>query len=307
MSYNSPPLFAESFYFTFKTTMQRRNFVRSFLMSAAGLSTATNLFASPQKNPLGAQLWNLREYLKKDLVVSLSKLAKLGYNQIELFGYDGSYWGKKPKEFSKICNDLGLNIISAHFETGRHDNANGTLLNGWSKAIDDSAEMNIKYMLCAWLYKEERKSLDLYKELADMLNKAGDACHKASIQFGYHGHNFEFPPIDNIVPYEFILQNTDKNLVRMEADLFWITKAGVDPVDLFKKYPGRFPLWHVKDMERGSEQFAEVGYGIINFDRIFAERKTAGLEHWFVEQDQTSREPYESLAMSRDFVIKKNW
>ncbi len=200
-----------------------------------------------------------------------------------------------------------MKIISSHYETGRHDNANGTLLNGWSKAIDDAAEMNIKYMICAWLYKEERVSMDLYKELATMLNKAGEACSKSKIQFGYHSHNFEFPPIDGIIPYDFILQNTDKNLVKMEADLFWITKAGVDPVDYFKKHPGRFPLWHVKDMERGSEQFAEVGYGIINFDRIFAERQTAGLEHWFVEQDQTSREPFTSLAMSRDYILKKKY
>jgi sugar phosphate isomerase/epimerase len=287
--------------------MKRRNFVRSVCVSAAGLSIAPQLFASPERKALGVQLWNIREYLKKDLTGSLAKLSKLGYNQLELFGYDGTYWGKSPKEFSSICNDLGLTIISSHYETGRHDNANGTLLNGWSKAIDDAAAMNIKYMICAWLYKEERTSIDLYKTLTDMLNKAGEACSKSAIQLGYHSHNFEFPPIDGIVPYDLILERTDKNLVKMEADLFWITKAGVDPVGYFKKHPGRFPLWHVKDMERGSEQFAEVGYGIMNFDRIFAEQKTAGLKHWFVEQDQTSREPFESLAMSRDYILKKNY
>jgi sugar phosphate isomerase/epimerase len=287
--------------------MQRRNFVRSIFFSAAGAGLAPGVFASPNKSALGVQLWTIREYLKKDLQGSLVRLAKLGYNEIELFGYDGTYWGKSPKEFSKICNDLGLTIISSHYETGRHDNANGTLLNGWAKAIDDAAEMNIKYMICAWLDKEERVSIDLYKSLADMFNKAGEACSKSKIQFGYHGHNFEFPPIDGIVPYDLILQNTDKELVKMEADLFWIMKAGVDPVSYFIKYPGRFPLWHVKDMERGSEQFAEVGHGIINFDRIFAARKTAGLEHWFVEQDQTSREPFESLALSRDYILKKKY
>ncbi len=127
--------------------MKRRNFVRSVCLSAAGLSIAPQLFASPEKKALGVQLWNIREYLKKDLTGSLAKLSKLGYNQLELFGYDGTYWGKSPKEFSRICNDLGLTIISSHYETGRHDNANGTLLNGWSKAIDDAAAMNIKYMI----------------------------------------------------------------------------------------------------------------------------------------------------------------
>ena len=287
--------------------MQRRTFVKVLAASATTVSIAPSLFSTPQKSALGAQLWTIREYLKKDLIGSLTKLAKLGYTEIELFGYDGTYWGKSPKEFSKICKDLGLTIVSAHFETGRIDKAKGTLVNGWEKAVEDTALMNIPYMICAWLFKEERTSIDLYKSLADMLNHAGQACQKANIQFGYHSHNFEFPPIDGIVPYDLILENTDKDLVKMEADLFWITKAGIDPVVYFKKHPGRFPLWHVKDMEKGSEQFAEVGHGIINFDRIFAERTTAGLKHWFVEQDQTSREPFESLAMSRDYILKKKY
>lgn len=287
--------------------MERRNFVKSLLLGAAGISIAPDLLAVPQQKALGVQLWNIREYLKKDLTGSLAKLAKLGYNQLEIFGYDGTYWGKTPKEFSKICNDLGLTIISAHFETGRIDKAKGTLWYGWDKAVEDAAQMNIKYMVCAWLFKEERTSIDLYKELADKLNKAGEACRQSNIQFGYHSHNFEFPPIDGLVPYDLILQRTDKELVKMEADLFWFTKAGIDPVVYFKKYPGRFPLWHVKDMERGSEQFAEVGHGIINFDQIFAAREVAGLKYWFVEQDQTSREPFESLAMSRDYILKKNY
>ncbi|MDO1450969.1 sugar phosphate isomerase/epimerase [Rhodocytophaga aerolata] len=287
--------------------MQRRTFVKSLIMSASTMHLASTMSATPQNKPLGAQLWTIREYLKKDLTGSLAKLAKLGYNELELFGYDGTYWGKTPKEFSKICSDLGLKIISAHYETGRIDKAKGSLKYGWDKAVEDAAMMNIPYMICAWLFKEERTSLDMYKELIEMLNKSGEACRKVNIQFGYHGHNFEFPPIDGVVPYDMILQQTDKEHLIMEADLFWITKAGVDPVAYFKKYPGRFPLWHVKDMERGSEQFAEVGHGIINFDRIFAERTTAGLKHWFVEQDQTSREPFESLAMSRDYIMKKNY
>jgi len=287
--------------------LQRRNFVKSLAVSAASTIIDKSVFAAAVKKPLGVQLWTIREYLKKDLTGSLAKLAKLGFTEIELFDYDGTYWGKSPKEFNKICNGLGLTAISSHYFTGRTSNAKGSLKNGWDKAVEDAAAMNIKYMLCAWLYKEERKSLDQYKEFAEMLNKAGETCSKANIQFGYHGHNFEFPPLDGVVPYDYLLENTHKDHVKMEADLFWITKAGVDPVDYFNRYPGRFPLWHVKDMERGSEQFAEVGHGVINFDRIFAARKVAGLEHWFIEQDQTSREPFVSLAMSRDYVLSKKY
>ena len=290
------------------TFMERRNFLKSATLAAAGFALSPTTFGSQIKRPLGVQVWTIREYLKKDLKGSLAKLAKLGYNEIEVFDYDGTYWGKSPIEFNKMCRDLGLKIVSSHYMTGRHDpKAKGSLINGWDKAIDDAALMDVKYMVCAWLYKEERVSIDLYKELAGMLNKAGEACSKSNIQLGYHSHNFEFPPIDGIVPYDLLLQETDKDLVKMEADLFWITKAGVDPVAYFNKYPGRFPLWHVKDMERGSEQFREVGYGVIDFDRIFAAREVAGLKHWFIEQDQTSREPFESLAMSRDYVLQKKW
>ncbi|TKK71603.1 sugar phosphate isomerase/epimerase [Ilyomonas limi] len=290
--------------------MLRRNFVKNVALSAAAVSVAPLAKAMPPiSQPLGVQLWTIRSYLQKDLIGSLSRLAKLGYNEVELFDYDGTYWGKQPKEFSKICKDLGLKIISSHYMTGRHDGGKlpGTLLNGWQKAVDDSAAMGVPYMICAWLYKEERTSLDLYRQLAEMLNKAGETCSKSNIQFGYHSHNFEFPPIDGVVPYDLLLQSTDKDLVKMEADLFWIIKAGVNPVDYFKKYPGRFPLWHVKDMESGSEQFAELGRGIIDFDPIFAERKTAGLQHWFVEQDQSTRDLFESLEISRDYVKKKNY
>src|SRR5687767_7439548 len=107
--------------------MRRRPFVKSLLLGTAGVGIAPDLLATPQKKALGVQLWNIREYLKKDLTGSLAKLAKLGYSQLEVFGYDGTYWGKTPKEFNKICNDLGLTIISAHFETGRIDKAKGTL------------------------------------------------------------------------------------------------------------------------------------------------------------------------------------
>jgi sugar phosphate isomerase/epimerase len=223
--------------------MERKGFMKSLAIAAAGLALSPKLSAAQAKRPLGVQVWTVREYLKKDLAGSLAKLARMGYNEIEVFDYDGTFWGKSPAEFSKICKGLGLNIVSSHYMTGRHDpKAKGSLINGWDKAVEDAASIGIKYMVCAWLYKEERVSLDLYRELADMLNKAGEPCRKANIQLGYHSHNFEFPPIDGVVPYDLLLQRTDKDLLKMEADLFWITKAGVDPVEYFNKYPGRFPL-----------------------------------------------------------------
>ncbi|RDC63723.1 hypothetical protein [Adhaeribacter pallidiroseus] len=110
--------------------MQRRSFVKSVMLGATGISLNLNFGVTPAPRSLGVQLWNIREYLKKDLTGSLTKLAYLGYNPLELFGYDGTYWGKTPKEFSKTCTDLGFTIVSAHFETGRIDKAKGTLWYG---------------------------------------------------------------------------------------------------------------------------------------------------------------------------------
>ncbi len=288
--------------------MQQKDFSQALTVSTVTASLASSPPEGSKKKALGAQLWTIRAYLEKDLMGSLAKLARLGYTEVELFGYCGTYWGKKPKELGKICSDLGLTIVSAHHLTGRHNRSvPGTLLNGWEKAVEDAAQLNIPYLVCAWLDKQERTSIALYQELADLLNQAGNTAKKSAIHLAYHGHDFEFPPIDGIVPYDLLLQNTDPALVNMEADLYWITKAGVDPVAYFKKYPGRFPLWHVKDMEPGSEQFAEVGQGIIDFERIFAHRKLAGLQHWFVEQDQMIRDPFESLALSRDYLLEKNY
>lgn len=287
--------------------MHRRHFIQSVATSSAALALSNNLFAAPEKYALGAQLWTIRDALKKDLEGSLNKLAALGYSNIELFGYNGTFWGKTAKEFGAICKKAGLTIISSHYDTGRHDNANGTLLNGWQKAVDDAAELNIKYMICAWLYPDERGSMELYQQLSGMLNAAAEPCSKAKMQFGYHAHNFEFPPIDGIIPYQYLLENTDSQKVKFEADLYWFNKAGEDPVSWFEKYPGRFPLWHVKDMEKGTGDFAEVGSGTIDFDRIFAARKKAGMEYWFVEQDECKRDPFDSLAMSRDFLLKKKY
>ncbi len=286
--------------------MQRRTFVKSLAATTAAITFSSNLFAASKKRPLGVQLYTIRDAIAKDLEGSLDKLSALGYNQVEAFGYNGTFFGKTPKEFCKICDDRGLKLISSHYVTGRTTNAPATLSNGWQKAIDDAAEAKAKYMVCAWLPPAERTA-ELFKTLPDLLNTCGEACSKSHIQLCYHNHDFEFQPINGTMPYDMILQNVDAAKVKMEVDLYWITKAGQDPVAYFQKYPGRFPMWHVKDMEKNSGVFAEVGNGTIDFDRIFAARSTAGLQHWFVEQDVCKGDPFDSLAISRDYVIKKGY
>jgi sugar phosphate isomerase/epimerase len=161
-------------------------------------------------------------------------------------------------------------------------------------------------MVCAYLSNPERGNLDKYKKLADDFNKAAEICKKSGIQFAYHNHDFEFAQQDGKYPYEILLNNTDKNLVKMEMDIYWVVKAKQDPIALINQHPGRFPLWHVKDMASTPNQtFAEVGNGTINFAAIFKQADKAGLKYFFVEQDTTPGNPYDSITQSFNY-IKRN-
>ncbi|UOR05091.1 sugar phosphate isomerase/epimerase [Hymenobacter aerilatus] len=281
---------------------------RSFLKSAALLSAAA--CASPSvlaadKSYIGLQLYTVREAMQQDPTGTLAKVAALGYNSVEGATYTGSqkFYGMEPAAFAKVLKQNGLIMPSSHYILGEAMNngqpTQGTILHGWDKAVDDAAQVGVKYMVCAYLMDSER---DHYKKVAEYLNKAGEQCKKAGIQLCYHNHDFEFQTQNGQLPYDILLA-TDKNLVKMELDLYWATKAGKDPVELFKQHPGRFPLWHVKDMDKTPQRnFTEVGNGSIDFKRIFAQKKLAGMQYFFVEQDQTPGSPFDSIKQSVSYI-----
>ncbi len=273
-------------------------------MLAAPMLSKLDLTAKASSK-IGLQLYTLRTDLAKDLEGTLKKVAAIGYKEVELFGYnDGKFFGKTPKEFKAILDGLGLNPVSGHYGAGvQMKDQKGTLSNDWQRAVDDAAAIGQKYVNCAYLTDGERKSIEDYKKYVDLFNKSGEVAKKAGLQFGYHNHDFEFKKMDGQLPYDLIA-STDPDLVKLELDLYWIVKAGLDPVDLFKKYPGRFPLWHVKDMDKTDQSFAEVGTGSIDFKKIFDARKIAGLQHFFVEQDVAKRPALEAIDISFKNVTK---
>ena len=287
--------------------ISRQTFLKtSALALAAPLLPPIDVFAKSPKN-VGLQLYTLRDQLPKDLEGTLKKVAELGYTEVETFGYgDGKFFGKSPKDFRALLKSLGLTAVSGHYMTGNTMPAmKGTLKNEWRMAVDHAAELGQKYMMCAFLFPDERKTADAYKRHAALFNEAAEVCKKNNIQFGYHNHDFEFKTVDGQIPYDILLKETDPKAVKMELDLYWVSFAGKDPVDLFKQSPGRFPLWHMKDMEKSeSRAFAEVGTGSINFQRLLDNQKLAGLQHFFVEQDVCKRPPLESIAISIQNVKK---
>lgn len=289
----------------------RRSFIKTSALLSAGLLSAPSLFALDKKY-IGLQLYTIRNAMEADPVAALAKVAQIGYNSVEGATYTGTqkFYGMDAAAFAKQLKQSGLIMPSSHYRLGEEKtngaDTQGTILHNWDKAIDDAAAVGIKYMVCAYLSNPERGSLDKYKKLADQFNIAAEKCKKAGIQFAYHNHDFEFVLQDGKYPYEILLNNTDNNLVKMEMDIYWMVKAKQNPIALFNQYPGRFPLWHVKDMAKTpSQTFTEVGNGSIDFKNIFAQAEKSGLDYFFVEQDTTPGNPYDSITQSINY-IKKN-
>lgn len=286
--------------------MKRRSFIGALSIGAVGLASGQLWKETAASKKMALQLYSVRDAVAKNLEATLEKLAGIGYNQLEIYGYDGKFFGHTPAEFKAILKRTGMTVISSHHLTGLSNKANGSLTQGWEKAVEDLDSIGSTYMICAFLFPEERTP-ENYKNLPDLLTRSGERAKKAGIQFGYHNHDFEFDKFGDTTVYDHLLKNTTPENVIMELDLYWIYRAGQDPLKYFAKYPKRFPLWHVKDMEAGTKGITEVGNGTIDFDKVFAARKEAGLKHWFVEQDVSKGDMFESLKKSHSFLSQKKY
>ncbi|WJG10864.1 TIM barrel protein [Aliiglaciecola sp. LCG003] len=284
--------------FTTPTTKQpidRRRFLK---VSAATLGMAalpgSLAFASNAPTKVGLQLYTLRDMMAVSVPATLKLVAAVGYKELEFAGY----FEHKPSEIRKLLQGEGLTAPSAHISLETFDN-------GVNGVIDHALEVGHKFVVLPYLSEEQRgKDIDTYKRLAERLNIIGTACSKAGLTLAYHNHAFEFEMRNGQLPFDVLLNETDANLLAMEMDLYWMVKAQQDPLVYFKQYPGRFKLWHVKDMDKAGN-FADVGTGTIDFKVIFAQSKLAGVEHFFVERDktdnklQTIQQGYKALAALR--------
>jgi sugar phosphate isomerase/epimerase len=287
--------------------MHRRGFLRVTALGTLAISSQfpESLFASPYGKPPGLQLYTVRDQLGKDVSATIEQVSKIGYKDVEIY----SLCGKSPAEFARILSDNGVTASSGHYALKQ-------VKAGWSQQIEDAETLGLKFMVNAILLPDERRSFDDYKRLVEVFNQAGDATQKAGIQFCYHNHNFEFTRYGDTTAYDYLLNAVDPKLVKFEMDCFWVTHAGEDPVAYFEKYPGRFPLLHIKDMKDKPAPtheldakmglFAPVGHGTVDWKRIFRAAAQAGMEHYFVEQDYCEQPPLEAVRMSYEYLRKLN-
>ncbi len=294
--------------------MKRRHFIAQTSLATVGLAASSGLLgkellSSPDAklDQLGFQVYTVRNQVKDNLEPTLEKLAKFGYDYAELYGLaDGKVMGHPVKYVRKAFDDVGIEIRSTHCGTGQGAKQSGSMSYEWQKGVDAASELGAKHAVCAYLVANERKTLDDYKKVADLLNKCGETTSKSGMQMGYHNHAFEYETLEGQMPMDILTGETDQNLVKIELDLYWLVKAKRDPIEEFKKLAGRVNLWHVKDMEKGAKEgMAEVGKGRIDWKNIFANAGLSGMTGFFVEQDGNwAKSDIESLGTSSKYLKK---
>jgi sugar phosphate isomerase/epimerase len=288
---------------------------RTFLETASTVTAATLLTsrmgwaAGDHKiDKVGLQLYTVRDRMKDDFDGTIAKVAQIGYKEVEFAGY----FGRTGQQVRSACDKNGLAAVATHVQYDELDDK-------FPAVVETSKTIGLEYIVCPWIPEELRKSPDIWKQAAAKFNHCGELSKKAGMQFAYHNHWFEFLPVDGKLPYDQLLKECDGSLVKMEMDLCWITAAGGDPLKYFNLYPGRFPLVHVKDLKTlpritagGAQNYGdtvdltEVGSGLIDWKRIFAQSEKAGIKHYIVEHDHP-KQPFDSIAKSYDYLNKLRW
>jgi sugar phosphate isomerase/epimerase len=292
--------------------MNRRTFIETSLATVvASTLPLRGLAAAHQINPIGVQLYTVRDLMKTDVPGTLAKVAAIGYKEVEFAGY----FDQSPKDLRAWLDKDGLTAPSCHVS---YD----VVQNKWQEAIDAAHIMGHKFIVCPWIDDSQRQSPDGYKRAADLFNHAGEVSRKAGIQFAYHNHFWEFLPDSHLggkLPYDYLLESTNADYVKMELDLCWITVAGKDPLVYFNRYPGRFVLVHVKDLSKipplvpGKDSkgmiddvavnFTPIGGGVIDWKVLLPAAQNAGVQHFFVENDEP-KDAIANLTASFDYLSK---
>lgn len=254
-------------------------------MTALAACGRSGTSAKVATTPIGIQLYTVRAEMEKDFAGTLKRIAAIGYQEVEFH----NYFDHSPADVRQLLADLGLKSPSVHMNAREmRDNPD--------PLIEQAKEVGHEFALIAWTMPEDRETLDQYKGWADVCNDVAERCKNAGLRFAYHNHNFEFEPIDGVLPYDILMQNTDPSLVGFELDFYWAKAAGQNISDVLSKAPERFPLCHIKDMDP-SGAMADVGAGIIDFTDILASKVASGIEHYYVERDDATA-PFESAAIS---------
>jgi sugar phosphate isomerase/epimerase len=289
---------------------------RNFILSSTSLLTASlvvkNSFynSSFAKYKMGLQLFSIRDPLARDLTGTLKKIASVGYEDCETYGYDPTqvkYYGLKAASFKQLLADNNLITTSGHYDFTKYfDKPTDAMTQYVDHCIEGAHALGQKYITWPWLDPTFR-TLENFRVLAGKLNTIGERINKAGLGFAYHNHDFEFTDYNGQNGYDIIMKETDPNLVKLQIDLYWIMHSSKrTPSQLFNLQPGRFVMWHIKDMDKVSRDYTELGNGSIDFTVILPEAARAGLRYYYIEQGGNfAKDPIQSITDSAVY-FKKN-
>jgi sugar phosphate isomerase/epimerase len=268
------------------------------------LNSLSSCTQQQQEKEIGLQLYSLRDTMGKAPKATIEKVGEIGYTFVEPAGYgDGKFYGMEPKEFKKVVNDAGMEVISSHTGRPAPDSANwDKTMEWWDQCIQAHKEVGVDYIVQPFMGKDAYNSLEGLKRYVKYFNAVGEKCNEAGIKFGYHNHDQEFTTEFNGTKiYDYMLQNTDPEKVFFQIDLYWAVEGGVDPVSYFEEYPGRFTLWHVKDE-------AELGEsGMMDFENYFQNAEQSGMQYQIVEIEEYNFDPIVSVEKCHDFLMNADY
>lgn len=273
--------------------MDRRTFVGA--VGAAGVASllpfGNDAFAAQKLDRIGVQLYTVRDLMAVSVEKTLSEVADIGYKEVEFAGY----FNRPPRAIRQLLDRNGMTSPAAHL--GMRE-----IRGSWNRTLNDAAEIGHKWLVIASLDNADRNSIDAIKKTADIIHKAADDAKTYKIKLAYHNHDSEFREVEGRRMFDVLLEETSPEVLQIEMDLYWITRAGADPMEYFKKWPGRFPLVHVKDAGPApGYQMMDVGKGTIKWAELFARRKEAGIKHFFVEHDSPEK-PLASIKASFEYL-----
>lgn len=238
------------------------------------------------QKPVGLQLYTLRNETAKDFRGTLTRVAEMGYQGVELAGNGGL----SADEMLRVLEETGLKVYGSHVGLDQ-------LERNLAEVISYHKKIGCEFLVCPWLPEDRRPDGHSYRRLGRMLTELGRACADAGLQLCYHNHDFEFHLFDGAYGLDLLFAAADARFVQAELDLYWVKYAGLDPVEYLKRLKGRCPLVHLKDMAADGG-FTEVGEGTQDWPGIFAAAEAAGVRYYVVEQDDCRYPPLESVRIS---------
>lgn len=268
--------------------MNRRSFIKNTAKATIIAPLAYNFDLNKPKYKMGYQLFSIRDQMAIDPINTLKSLKKMGYQDFEIYGFDNEkqmYYGLKSSEFKKVLDDLELTVTSGHYGFSPYLEKTNDELNKYvDQCIVGAKTINSKYITWPWIAPEQR-TIENFKIMAHKLNLIGEQVKKAGLSFAYHNHGFEFEDLNGQTGFDIILKETDASLVKLEMDMYWVMHSSkYTPQELIDAQPGRYALWHIKDMDKVSRDYSELGNGSINYLDLLPDPKKSGLEYYYIEQ-----------------------